>query len=178
MSASQHQNPKSDIEIAQAAKLRPIVDVARERLGIPSESLEPYGRYKAKVSLDYIKSLQDRPNGKLVLVSAITPTPGGRRQNHHDRWPDRRPQSHRQEGDAVHSRTVAGAVLRHERRRGGWRLCAGRPDGGHQSPFHRRFSRDHVGEQSAGRADRQPYLLGQYGAASIRGALSGAVCWT
>src|ERR1051326_3840076 len=77
MSASQHQNPKSDIEIAQAATLRPILDVARERLGIPSESLEPYGRYKAKVSLDYIKSLQNRPNGKLVLVSAITPTPAG-----------------------------------------------------------------------------------------------------
>jgi formate--tetrahydrofolate ligase len=77
MSASQHQNPKSDIEIAQAATLRPIVDVARERLGIPSESLEPYGRYKAKLSLDYIKSVQDRPNGKLVLVSAITPTPAG-----------------------------------------------------------------------------------------------------
>ena len=77
MSASQHQNPKSDIEIAQAATLRPIVDVARERLGIPSESLEQYGRYKAKVSLDYVKSVQDRPNGKLVLVSAITPTPAG-----------------------------------------------------------------------------------------------------
>ena len=77
MSASQHQNPKSDIEIAQAAKLRPILDVARERLGIPAESLEPYGRYKAKVSLDYVKSLHDRPNGKLVLVSAITPTPAG-----------------------------------------------------------------------------------------------------
>ena len=77
MSASQHQNPKSDIEIAQAAKLRPILDVARERLGIPAESLEPYGRYKSKVSLDYVKSLHDRPNGKLVLVSAITPTPAG-----------------------------------------------------------------------------------------------------
>ncbi len=77
MSASQHQNPKSDIEIAQAAKLRPILDLARERLGIPAESLESYGHYKAKVSLDYIKSLQDRPNGKLVLVTAITPTPAG-----------------------------------------------------------------------------------------------------
>ncbi|HEX5281036.1 MAG TPA: formate--tetrahydrofolate ligase [Micropepsaceae bacterium] len=77
MSASQHQNPKSDIEIAQGAKLRPIADIARERLGIPAESLEAYGRYKAKVSLDYVKSLRDRPNGKLVLVTAITPTPAG-----------------------------------------------------------------------------------------------------
>ncbi|MGA3309452.1 MAG: formate--tetrahydrofolate ligase, partial [Xanthobacteraceae bacterium] len=75
--ASQHANPKSDIEIAQAARMRPIVDIAREKLGIAAENLEPYGHYKAKVSLDYIKRLQDRPNGKLILVSAITPTPAG-----------------------------------------------------------------------------------------------------
>ena len=48
-----------------------------QKLGIPAESLEPYGHYKAKVSLEYIKSLQGRPNGKLILVSAITPTPAG-----------------------------------------------------------------------------------------------------
>ena len=75
--ASQHAKPKSDIEIAQAAMMRPILDVARERLGIAPENLEPYGHYKAKVSLDYVKRLQDRPNGKLILVSAITPTPAG-----------------------------------------------------------------------------------------------------
>jgi len=75
--ASQHLHPKSDIEIAQAAKMRPIVDVARERLGIAAENLEPYGHYKAKISLDYIKTLKDRPNGKLILVSAVNPTPAG-----------------------------------------------------------------------------------------------------
>jgi formate--tetrahydrofolate ligase len=75
--ASQHAKPKSDIEIAQAARMRPILDIAREKLGIAPEYLEPYGHYKAKVSLDYIKRLQDRPNGKLILVSAITPTPAG-----------------------------------------------------------------------------------------------------
>jgi len=74
---AQHLHPKSDIEIAQAAKPRPILDVARERLGIAAANLEPYGHYKAKVSLDYIKTLQERPNGKLILVSAITPTPAG-----------------------------------------------------------------------------------------------------
>jgi formate--tetrahydrofolate ligase len=77
MPASQHQNPKSDIEIAQAAKKRPILDIAREKLGIAPDNLEPYGHYKAKVSMDYIKSLQSRPNGKLILVSAINPTPAG-----------------------------------------------------------------------------------------------------
>jgi formate--tetrahydrofolate ligase len=67
----------SNIEIAQAAKLRPIVPLAGARLGIPAESLEPYGHFKAKVSLDYLAQLQDRPDGKLVLVTAISPTPAG-----------------------------------------------------------------------------------------------------
>jgi formate--tetrahydrofolate ligase len=75
--AEQHLNPKSDIEIAQAAKKRPIMEIARERLDIAPENLEPYGHYKAKVSMDFIKSLKNRPNGKLILVSAITPTPAG-----------------------------------------------------------------------------------------------------
>ncbi len=77
MPASQHTSPKSDIEISQAATKRPIADVARERLGIAPENLEPYGHYKAKISIDYIKTLKDKPNGKLILVSAITPTPAG-----------------------------------------------------------------------------------------------------
>jgi formate--tetrahydrofolate ligase len=77
MQSSQHANPKTDIEIAEAAAKRPILEIARDRLGIAPEHLEPYGHYKAKVSLDYIKTLKDRPNGKLILVSAITPTPAG-----------------------------------------------------------------------------------------------------
>src|SRR5579859_3847127 len=75
--SSQHANPKSDIEISQAAKKRPIIYIAREKLGIAPENLEPYGHYKAKLSMDFVKSLQSRPNGKLILVSAITPTPAG-----------------------------------------------------------------------------------------------------
>jgi len=77
MPASQHQSPKSDIEIAQAVKKRPIMEIAREKLGIAPENLEPYGHYKAKVSMDFINSVQNRPNGKLILVSAINPTPAG-----------------------------------------------------------------------------------------------------
>jgi formate--tetrahydrofolate ligase len=74
---SQHKNPKSDIEISQVAKKRPIVEVAKEKLGIGCEDLEPFGHYKAKVSLDFIKSLKRRRDGKLILVSAISPTPAG-----------------------------------------------------------------------------------------------------
>ena len=77
MPASQHQKPLSDIEIAQAAKKRPIMELAKEKLGIAPENLEPYGHYKAKLSMDFIKSLQSKPNGKLILVTAITPTPAG-----------------------------------------------------------------------------------------------------
>ncbi|MDR3423474.1 MAG: formate--tetrahydrofolate ligase [Alphaproteobacteria bacterium] len=74
---NQHLSPQTDIEISQAAELKPIVDIAQNRLGIPSEHVLPYGHYKAKISLDYIASLKDRPDGKLILVTAISPTPAG-----------------------------------------------------------------------------------------------------
>jgi formate--tetrahydrofolate ligase len=67
----------SDIEIAQAAKMQRIAKVARDKLGIADEHLEPYGHYKAKVSLEYLDTLKNRPDGKLVLVTAISPTPAG-----------------------------------------------------------------------------------------------------
>ncbi|HEY1299188.1 MAG TPA: formate--tetrahydrofolate ligase [Stellaceae bacterium] len=73
----QHKNPKSNIEIAQEAEMRPIGAIAGDKLGIPDDAVSPYGKYKAKISLNYIRSLPDRPNAKLVLVTAITPTPAG-----------------------------------------------------------------------------------------------------
>ncbi len=76
-SNEQHKKPKSDIEISQAAEMRPIVDVAKDKLGLDAKVLVPYGHYKAKVSLDYVESLKDKPDGKLILVTAITPTPAG-----------------------------------------------------------------------------------------------------
>ncbi len=67
---------QSDIEIAQAAVLQPIVQMAQQRLGIPPEALEPYGHYKAKIDLAWLAK-QTGPNGKLILVTAISPTPPG-----------------------------------------------------------------------------------------------------
>ena len=67
---------KSDIEIARASTMKPIVVVA-SKIGIPQESVLNYGNYKAKVSLDFIKSLEQKPDGKLILVTAMTPTPAG-----------------------------------------------------------------------------------------------------
>ncbi len=66
----------SDIEIARAAKVKPISEIAG-KLGIPSEAIIPYGHTKAKVTLDFIKKLEDKPDGKLILVTAISPTPAG-----------------------------------------------------------------------------------------------------
>ena len=68
---------RPDIEIAQAATLRPIVELARERLGLPDDALQPYGRYKAKLALDHLAALPPRPDARLVLVTAMSPTPAG-----------------------------------------------------------------------------------------------------
>ncbi len=65
-----------DLEIARVAKLRPIQEIAT-RLGIPDTAVEPYGRHKAKIGLDFIDSLESRPDGALVLVTGINPTPAG-----------------------------------------------------------------------------------------------------
>jgi len=67
---------KTDIEIAQAAKLEKISIIAK-KINIPEDSLEPYGHYKAKISLDFLNSLEDKKDGKLILVTAISPTPAG-----------------------------------------------------------------------------------------------------
>ncbi len=67
----------SDIEIAQQATMRPIIALAKEQYNIDPEHLEPHGHYKAKLSLEYINSLADKADGKLILVTAISPTPAG-----------------------------------------------------------------------------------------------------
>lgn len=67
----------SDIEIAQQATMLPIIDLAAQKLAIPAEHLDPYGHYKAKISLEYIDSLTAQQDGKLILVTAVSPTPAG-----------------------------------------------------------------------------------------------------
>ena len=67
----------NDIEIAQQAKMKKIFNIAKDRLGIPEDELESYGHYKAKVSLPYLETLQNKKDGKLILVTAISPTPAG-----------------------------------------------------------------------------------------------------
>jgi formate--tetrahydrofolate ligase len=67
----------SDIEIAQQAEMKPIIQLVNEKFGIPAEQMDPYGHYKAKVSLEYVNSLNEQQDGKLILVTAISPTPAG-----------------------------------------------------------------------------------------------------
>jgi formate--tetrahydrofolate ligase len=73
----QHTHPKTDLEIAHEATIRPINDVAREKLGIDPKDLLLYGHHKAKLSLDYLRTLSGRASGKLILVTAISPTAAG-----------------------------------------------------------------------------------------------------
>jgi len=67
---------KSDLEIAQEATMRPIIDVAKE-LGLSEDDIEFYGKYKAKIKLDVLEKFKDRPDGKYIDVTAVTPTPLG-----------------------------------------------------------------------------------------------------
>jgi formate--tetrahydrofolate ligase len=67
----------SDIEIAQKATIKPIIELAKAKLGIDAKYLEPYGHTKAKLSLDFLNEIKNKPDGKLILVTAISPTPAG-----------------------------------------------------------------------------------------------------
>ncbi len=67
----------TNLQIAQRARLLPIAEIAHARLGIPPEHVDHFGRFKAKIALDYLAGLKDRPDGKLVLVTAVSPTPAG-----------------------------------------------------------------------------------------------------
>src|ERR1700709_1887569 len=131
----------SDIEIANAAELHPIMKVAQDELGIDPVHLVPYARHKAKVDLSYLQSLEDRPLGKLVLMTALSPTPagegkttttvgladalrGGGQDDAHG-GAGRRTARAGTQGDGLPARAVDGSGLRHEGRRRGRRLGAG-----------------------------------------------------
>ena len=92
---------KTDIEIARAANKLPIQEIGA-KLGIGADDLLPYGHDKAKVSQRFIDSVQDRPNGKLILVTAINPTPAGEGKTTTNCWPWRRIEPYRQEGGCLH----------------------------------------------------------------------------
>ena len=127
---------KSDIEIAREAKMKPIAEVAA-KVGVPAEALVPYGWTKAKVIFDFINKIEGNKDGKLILVTAITPTPAGEGKTTTTVGLSRRSEPHRQEGHRGAARALARTLLRRQGRCGRRRLRPGRADGRHQPAFHR-----------------------------------------
>ena len=150
----------SDIEIAQAATLEPIEAIA-EKMGLGREDIELYGDNMAKVKLETVDKLKDRPNAKYILITAITPTPLGEGKSTTTVGPRPGHAPHRQDGHHRHPPALAGPHLRHQGRRGRRRLQPGRAHGAVQPAHDRRHPRRHRGQQPARRHDRQPHLPGQ-----------------
>ena len=140
---------KSDVEIARAAKMRPIAEIAKS-LGIAEEHIEPYGRYKAKLTPAALAGATGK-SGKLILVTAINPTPAG----------EGKTTTSVGLADALHLQGKKTIVALREPSLGpcfgmkGDRksVGTGRADGGHQSPLHGRLSRHYDGTQPSCRAD-------------------------
>jgi hypothetical protein len=122
--------PMSDIEIARSANSLPIGEIAN-KLDIPDAALMTYGKTKAKIDPDYIDSLKQKPDGKLILVTAITPTPAGEGKTTTSVGTNRRSQSHWQGRIGLPAGTQPWALLWYERRRCRWRLCSGCAHGGY-----------------------------------------------
>ena len=151
---------KSDIEIARAAKKKPILEIGAETRNSDrtSASLRPR---QGKDHRRFHRSREGQQGRQADPGHRDQSDAGRRRQDDHHGRPRRRAEPHRQEGRGLHPRGLARTLFRRQGRRRRRRLCAGRADGGHEPPFHRRFPRHHHGAQSAVGADRQPHLLGQ-----------------
>ena len=149
---------KSDIEIAREATMLPIGEIAA-KLGVSDDAVEPYGKHIAKISLEFVKQVADRPDGRLILVTAITPTPAG-------------------EGKTTTTVGFSDGLNRIGKkaisctREPSLGPCFGMKGGAAGGGYaqvvpmeninlHRRFPRHRHGPQPARRADRQPHLLGQ-----------------
>jgi formyltetrahydrofolate synthetase len=114
---------KSDIDIARAATTASIVSVA-EKIGIPADAVLNYGPTKAKINMEFISSLKNRPSGKLVLVTAMTPTPAGEGK------------TTTTVGLGLFTRAITWTLLWHEGWRGRWRFRPGSANGRHQLALH------------------------------------------
>ena len=138
----------SSLEIAQAATLRPIEEIA-SLAGLEPDEVEPYGRTKAKIDLSVLDRLAGTPDGKLVCVTAITPTKAGEGKTTTSVSLTQGLGHIGRQAGALPARGLARARLRDQGRRGRRRLRPGRPDGGPEPPLHRRHPCDRRGEQPA-----------------------------
>ena len=140
----------SDLAIARAASTKPLPDIA-STMGIGQHLLEPYGDELAKIRLEAIDELADRPKAKYVVVTAITPDPARRGQDHHDGRARPGDEAHRQERGDLAPPALDGPDVRHQGRGGRRRLQPGDPDGAAQPAPHRRLPRGDRGPQPARR---------------------------
>ena len=150
---------KTDIEIAQEAVMEPITNVAAG-IGIDADDLELYGKYKAKLSEEFLEKIQARPNGKLILVTAINPTPAGEGKTTTtvglgEAFGRMGKSSDRSQ------RAISWSLFRYQRRCSRRWICPGSTYGGTESSFYRRFSCNYFCKQSAGSTFGQPYPAGQ-----------------
>ena len=142
---------KTDIEIAQECEKKKITDVAKVA-GIDDKYLELYGNYKAKIDFSFLKDKADKKDGKLILVTAITPTPAGEGKT---------TTSVRKECDRSTERAFPRTCIRHQGRSSRRRICSGSSDGGHQPPLYRRLPCYRRSKQPACSNARQPHPAGQ-----------------
>ena len=138
----------SSLRIAQEATLRPIQEIAAAA-GLEPDEVEPYGRYKAKIDLSVLDRLASTAGREADRRHCDHADEGRRGQDDDVRVADAGPRSHRQASCALPARGVARAGVRDQGRRGRRRLHAGRADGGHEPPLHRRHPRDRRREQPA-----------------------------
>ena len=126
----------TNIEIANQAVLQPIQDIAQERLSLSQDQIELYGRYKAKISLSTLSQFQVRPDGKLILVTAMTPTTAGEGKTTTSVGLADGLNKIGKKAHSRHTRTQLGTMLWDE----GWCLwrwiCTSGADGGYQFAFH------------------------------------------
>ncbi len=139
---------KNSLEIAQEAELQPISEIG-ERLGLEPEEIEPYGRYKSKISLAAIDRLADRPDGKLVCVAGMTPTRAGEGKTTTSVALTEGMGHIGTQPGPVSEGAVAGPGVRDQGRGRRGRVRPGRPDGGPQPPLHRGHPRDRRRQQPA-----------------------------
>lgn len=150
----------SDIEIAQGCQMRPITEVAAAA-GLDADDLELYGKYKAKLSADVWTKVKDKENGKLVLVTAINPTPAGEGKTTTSVGLGQALCKQGKNAIIALREPSLGPVFGIKGGAAGGPLRAGRADGGHQPALYRRYARHHSGKQPAVRHAGQSHAAGQ-----------------
>lgn len=150
----------TDIEIAKQADIKPISDIA-EKLGISADELEFYGKYKAKLPLSLLKKYENKEDGKLILVTAINPTPAGEGKTTVTVGLGEAMNRIGKKAVIALREPSMGPVFGIKGRCCRRRLRSGNTDGGHKSSFHGRYARYNGRKQSFVRDNRQSYSAGK-----------------